>query len=396
MKIAQIVCTFPPYPGGIGNVAYYNSLELAKMGHEVVVFTPRQHLRTVSDKIKSEEDKFKVKWLWPIFRYGNAAFLPQLFWQLKNFDIIHLHYPFFGGAKIVWLLKLVRPQIKLVITYHMDVVGKGILGWFFRFNNKFIMPRIIRSADKVIVTSFDYAENSNIASLIRKNKNKFVEISCGVDIDYFKPEEKEGGLLNKYNLNKEDKIILFLGNLDRAHYFKGVDYLLKAFSLLQKRLGIEQIKKEQGGKIRLLIVGSGDLLPVYKKLASDLGIANKVIFTGFIPNEELARHYNLADIFVLPSIDKSEAFGLVLLEAASSGKPVIASNLPGVRSVVKEGENGLLFQPKNEGDLASRISYLLSNEELRKKMGEAGRKMVEESYSWERIGKKLEEVYKLF
>jgi len=405
MKIAQVVCTFPPYPGGIGNVAFYNSLELARLGHDVFVFTSKQPFFTppVNGLHGGYEEGslLKIKRLLPLFHYGNAAFLPQLFWQLNgfdklttSFDIIHLHYPFFGGAEVIWLKKLLNKKTKLVITYHMDVVGRGLLGCFFRFHNKFLMPRIIESADKVIVTSFDYAENSNLAPFLKKRKEKFTEIPCGVLINYFKPREKSQELLLKYNLRKEDKIILFVGNLDRAHYFKGVDYLLRAFALLQKRLGVEQIRQKQGGRIRLLVVGAGELLPGYQKLARDLGIENKVIFTGFIPNGELAKHYNLADIFVLPSIDKSEAFSLVVLEAASSGKPVIASNLAGVRSVVKEGETGLLVEPRNEGDLAKIISFLLGEEELRRRMGEAGRRMVEEKYSWEKIGKRLEEVYR--
>jgi glycosyltransferase involved in cell wall biosynthesis len=390
MKIAQIVCTFPPYPGGIGNVAYYNSLELARLGHEVVVFTPNERdLETAGENI------FQIKYLRPVFRYGNAAFVPQLFWQLssfakatedKGFDIIHLHYPFFGGAKVVWLRKLMNRKVKLIITYHMDVVGKGWLSWLFKFNNKFILPLIIKMADKVIVTSFDYVENSNIAGLVRENKEKFIEIPCGVLPDHFYPQEKDNNLLVKHNLTANGKIILFVGNLDRAHYFKGVNYLLRAFALI--------VKNNSAEKIRLLIVGQGDLLSRYKILSEKLGIGDKVIFTGYISNEELPGYYNLADLFVLPSIDKSEAFGLVLLEAMASGKAIVASDLAGVRSVVKEGENGLLAKPGNAEDLAQKISYLLSDESLRKKMGEAGRRHAKEFYSWGKIGKQLETIYK--
>lgn len=380
MKIAQITCAFPPYPGGIGNVAYHNSLELTRLGQEVVVFTPK-----VKNSKLTGENIFQIKYLTPIFRYGNAALLPQLFWSLGKFNIIHLHYPFFGAAEIVWLRKLVGLKTKLVITYHMDVVGKGWLGWIFKFHNKFILPRIIRMADRVIVTSFDYAENSNIAGLIKEDKEKFVEIPCGVLPDYFSPQEKNNNLLAKYNLSVDDKVILFVGNLDSAHYFKGVDYLLKAFALV--------LKNNSDKKIKLLIVGQGDLLREYKILADKLGMADKVIFAGYISDEELPGYYNLADLFVLPSIDKSEAFGLVLLEAMASGKPVIASDLAGVRSVVKEGDTGFLAEAKNEKDLADKIDKLLRDDELRKRMGAAGRRRVEEFFSWRKIGLELEEVY---
>ncbi len=399
MKIAQVVCTFPPYPGGMGNVAFYNSLELARLGHQVEVLTPSYSVVTRAADSRAdgyeEKNKLEVQRLNSVLRYGNAAFLPQLFWRLKNFDLVHLHYPFLGGAEIIWFRRLIgRQRSKLVVTYHMDLVGKGILGLFFRCYNKFFLPRIIRSADKVIVTSFDYALSSNLASLIQENRSKFVELPPGVMTEIFSPREKDATLLSKHQLKVEDKIILFVGNLDRAHYFKGIDYLLKAFAVLQKRRGVEELKKEQGGKIRLLIVGAGDWLSGLKSLANNLGLSNKIIFTGYIDDEILPRYYNLADLVVLPSTDRSEAFGLVLLEALASGKPVIASNLPGLRSLVKEGENGFLAQPKNEGDLANRISYLLGDDELRKKMGENGRKQVEEKYSWEKIGKQLEELYR--
>jgi glycosyltransferase involved in cell wall biosynthesis len=391
MKIAQIVCTFPPYPGGIGNVAYYNSLELAHLSHRVVVFTPK-HER---DPAMVGENIFQIKYLKPLFRYGNAAFLPQLFWQSppfakatedKGFDIIHLHYPFFGGAEIIWLRKLIGLKAKLIITYHMDVVGNGWLGWIFRLHNKFILPLIIKAADKVIVTSFNYAEHSDIAGLVRENREKFVEIPCGVSPNNFYPREKDKNLLAKHNLIIDDKIILFVGNLDRAHYFKGVGYLLRAFALVANNT------KDKG--VKLIIIGQGDLLSEYRILSEKLGIADKVIFAGYISDEDLPQYYNLADLFVLPSIDKSEAFGLVLLEAMASGKPTIASDLVGVRSVVKEGKTGLLAEVKNENDLADKINKLLANDELRRKMGEAGRQLVEEKYTWEEIGKQLDIIYK--
>ena len=107
MRIAEVVCTFPPYKGGTGQVALDNSKILSKTGHEVVVFTPWLSTRGGSAPGGEKNDKFsfKVKRLTSIFKYGNAAILPQLFWQLKNFDIVHLHLPFYGTAEIVWFMK---------------------------------------------------------------------------------------------------------------------------------------------------------------------------------------------------------------------------------------------------------------------------------------------------
>ena len=129
MRIASITCVFPPYKGGIGNAALANAEELKKRNAEIVVFTPRAFLRD-----KKIPTLIRVKKLFPIFKYGNAAILIQLAWQLKSFDIIHLHYPFFGSAEIIWLLKKFnKTKAKLIITYHMDVIGSGSLKKFFSF-----------------------------------------------------------------------------------------------------------------------------------------------------------------------------------------------------------------------------------------------------------------------
>ena len=110
MKIAQVVCTFPPYQGGIGNSVYNISDILSDLGHEVTVFTPDYNLpveaEAFSDELSAAEGKFKVKRLRPLIRIGNAALLPQLFFKLRGFDIVHLHYPFYGAVKAILTRKL--------------------------------------------------------------------------------------------------------------------------------------------------------------------------------------------------------------------------------------------------------------------------------------------------
>ena len=132
----------------------------------------------------------------------------------------------------------------------------------------------------------------------------------------------------------------------------------------------------------------------YQDKAEALHISKKIIFAGSPGNTELVDYYNLADIFILPSIDKSEAFGLVLLEAGACGKPLIASGLAGVRTVVWDGENGFLVEPKNEKDLADKIKQLLSDDELRIKMGTTARQIVENNYCWEKVTRDLIDIYK--
>jgi glycosyltransferase involved in cell wall biosynthesis len=197
--------------------------------------------------------------------------------------------------------------------------------------------------------------------------------------------------------NKNEKIgeggiktILFVGGLDRAHYFKGLEILLQAAAGLADRFG--------GGKVfdwRLLIIGDGELKPRYEKIAVDSGIADRVEFCGAAGYDELPGYYRRADLVVLPSVTRGEAFGLVLLEAMASGIPVIASGLPGVRKVFKDGVQGFLIEPGDARDLAEKIGRILSDDGLREKMGRAGRKLTEEKYDRKKIGDQLVKIVKM-
>jgi len=380
MKIAVVSSTFPPYAGGIGNVAASNARELAKLGYEVTVFTPLYRA------VKEEITDLKIKRVKPLFKYGNAAFVPALGWMLKDFEIIHLHYPFFGGAEAVWLYqrRFKKKKIKIVLHYHMDVVGEGIFRLIFKIHNFLILPRIVKMADKVIFTSMDYGRHSNLAKKIEQRADKFLEVPNGVDSLIFSPQAKDPDLLKKHEIAPEEKVVLFVGGLDKAHYFKGIEYLIEAMSRL--RLAEYNWK--------LIIVGEGELKKDYSDLAAQLKMHLRTIFTGYVPNEDLPKYYNLADVVVLPSVDKSEAFGLTLIEAMSCAKPVVASNLVGVRSVITEKMDGLLVEPKNADDLASKINYLLSDQTKALEFGRAGQRKVKLKYDWRIIGRHLDDLYK--
>src|SRR3989344_6405752 len=222
MRIAIITPTFPSYAGGIGKVAAFNARELKKLGHQVTVFTPDY------EPVKEEFTDLEIKRIKPLFKYGNAAFIPALGKMLKGFDIIHLHYPFFGAAEIIWLhnSKFKIQNSKLILHYHMDVVGRGWLKLIFKFHNQFILPRLAKKADKILFTSFDYGNESNLSAELKKNSQNFMELPNGVDSRKFEPQPKNENLLKKYEINPDDKIILFVGGLDKAHYFKGIEYLL--------------------------------------------------------------------------------------------------------------------------------------------------------------------------
>jgi len=397
MKIAHIVCTFPPYHGGMGNVVYQTVSELSTLGHEVEVLTPMYYApespemppetpEDVDDALIFQEQKkaqkeldITARQLKPRLQKGNAAYIPQIKKELDDFDLVHLHYPFYGVANLVRKWKLRNPQKPLVITYHMDNRGPGFMGLFFKYYAKFWMPRILNSADALIASSFDYIESSNASSIYKQNPEKWHEMPFGVDLENFKPREKKEALFVRHNLNKDLPIVLFVGGMDEAHYFKGIPVLLKALRLMKKN----------DTPVQVVLVGEGNLREQFEFEAKGLGVGKLVHFVGKISQEELPYYYNLADLFVLPSVNTAEAFGMVLLESMASGVPVVASDLPGVRTVASDG--GVVVPPNNPEELAKAIvGYFIKNNEG---LSSQVRKIAEEKYNWGPITQELSELY---
>lgn len=375
MKIAHIVCSFPPYRGGMGNSVYSYAKVLAERGHDITVITPDYG---GEEEIKKEG--FGLMRLKPFFKYGNAALLPQILFRLDPYEVVHLHYPFYGTAEFVILKKIFsKKKIKLIVHYHMDTIAGGVKGFIFKISRLFFLPLAVKYADRVICTSVDYIENSDVAELYEIYHDKFSAVPLGVDAEKFgkvrMPADGAGG-------NGGKKTILFVGGLDKAHYFKGLDILMLAFA-----------KVIDNNKYNLSIVGNGDLLPQYEKTVDKLGLNGSVDFLTGVSDHDLPDYYQKADVVVLPSINKSEAFGLVLLEAMAAGKPVIASNIPGVRSVFKDGYEGLLARSGDADDLAAKLELILENGALAEKMGEAGEKTVRERYTWGKACDELELIY---
>jgi glycosyltransferase involved in cell wall biosynthesis len=402
MRIAHLICKFPPYRGGMGNVAFEQVKRLSNLGHEVVVFTlANNHDTTPSSSRETQRgdsatppnppaggggEKYKVEYLKPLLHLGNGGFCPSIIKRLKDFDLIQLHYPFFGVQEMLWLgKKLGLIKAKLVIFYHMDASFNSLFTKILSWPSVLIKKSLFKIADRVCGASLDYVAHSQIKNIYQKNKEKFVEIPFGVshspdDINRARLEE----IKKQINWQPSVKNILLVGNLDRAHYFKGVDILIGAF----KKLSNYELPVTS---YQLLIIGDGDLRPTYEQQAQELNLADHVIFTGRVSDEDLACYYYLADTVVLPSVTSAEAFGLVLVDAESFSKPVIGSDLPGVRSVV--GEAGLLVKPGDIDDLAEKLKIILTDENRRQQFSVAGLRQVKDKYNWGEHIKKLEQVY---
>ena len=209
---------------------------------------------------------------------------------------------------------------------------------------------------------------------------RVVELPNGVDTELFRPVDR-GAARAELAIPDSSRVLLFVGALDGSHWFKNVAGLLRTFA------------RRAAGDDLLLVSGDGDLRHSLERLAAQLGLTGRVRFLGAKSQEELPPIYSAADVTVLPSLE-IESFGLVLLESLACGTPVIASDLPGVRTVVGRTGGGRLVPPGDEAALESAIDSLLDDPRCAREMGRQGRQQVLRHFGWEAVGDKLEQIYR--
>jgi glycosyltransferase involved in cell wall biosynthesis len=185
-----------------------------------------------------------------------------------------------------------------------------------------------------------------------------------------------------WGLSPGETGLLFVGGLDRAHHFKGLDVALHALSALTAM------------SWKLIVVGSGERRPYFEDEARRVGIAGRVVFAGDLDPDTLPRAYRAADLHLFPSTDRTEAFGLVNLEAAATAVPTIASSLPGVRTAVRHEQTGLCVPPADVPAWRVAIARLLSDAEWRRRLGTAARAVAQRDHAWPPLIDRLEKTYR--
>ncbi|MFZ2803600.1 MAG: glycosyltransferase family 4 protein [Patescibacteria group bacterium] len=352
MRVVHISCVAPPETGGIGQAALLETTSLIERGIDAALIAP------ASSGLVSASS---VRRLPVTGRFGNAAFLRRapLARALKDADIVHLHYPFYGTAGFVAALRRRNKIKRLVVTLHMDATAPGWKGSIFNLHRLFLQKRILEAADELIVSSKDYAQHSSFASVVAERPHEVLELPFGVDEARFSPGPNAR---ERFGIPRDAKVVLFVGGMDEAHAFKGVDVLLHAMVNVPNAWCV--------------LVGDGELRDGHEKLAQGLGISSRAKFLGRVDAADLPDAYRMADVLAFPSISGAEAFGLVALEAQACGIPVVASQLPGVRTVVEDGVTGLLVPPTDAEALASALRSILSDDVRRAQMGETARTRV--------------------
>lgn len=373
MKIWQVVPYYPPHVGGMEYYVERLSEELAARGHDVTVFTS-------SNNGKQEtytKNKVKIKTLKIMTKIYNNPISPTLFTQLlteEKPDIINTHqYPIFY-SDLAAFASLTR-RIPLMVHIHVISDAKSsVSGLTSDIYYSTLGLRTLTLADVVVVPSNVYRTK---LSKMYVNPNKLQVVYYGIDIKKFNNNSSSDSFKAKYCL-KNSIVILSVG---RLNYQKGLRFLIKAMSILKKSTP----------NIKLVIVGEGEELPILKRLVHSLGIAESVVFTGALNQTEIKSAYSSCDIFVLPSL--FESFGISLIEAQASGKPVIGTKAGGAPEALLNGETGYLVEPGNSFALAEKIAHILSNHSKAIQMGIKGKKFVEQRFSIKNSVTKIEEIY---
>lgn len=290
--------------------------------------------------------------------------------NLKRPDLIHARFGYLDGyGSLKASQKWGIPQIIDVHGYRDVEIdkGPGIL------RKKQI--KAINHAKKILC-----AAKWQVDDLAKKEipKNKLEYVPLGTDTNLYKPRNRN--LLRKVLNIREEKIVLFVGQLLKE---KGVDSLLKSIYCLEGEI------RE---RTKFIFIGEGPEKDCMIRLAREKGILNSVKFTGYIGKDYLSNWYSAADIFVLPSL--GEGRPMVINEAMASECAIIATHVKGISEQITDGRNGFLIEPGNYKSLASKMSYLLENEDVATSMGRNGRKeILEKDLTWSGYAKRVDQIY---
>ena len=305
-------------------------------------------------------DKYGAKFFL-VPKWGTLVWMKLAFWRalfiIKKYkiDTIVSQAPLFDGYVAGWLKMFTKRE--LIVEIHSDWINSlffqhkipfpGLAKRLFIALGRFSLKR----ADKVRVIS------TATEKLARENSRhtKFYKFPTFTDIDIFKAETS----------TSYQNVIMYAGWL---YYLKGVQFLIEAWSRLQDKFP----------KFKILIVGDGPYRSHLEELAAKFKIRN-IEFAGWQPLEETKNYMRHCYVFTLLSL--SEGLGRVLIEAAMLRKPSIGSRVDGIPDIIRDGETGYLIEPGNIDQLTEKLDKLLSDPELAKKMGEAGRRFVEDEFS---------------
>lgn len=356
--------------GGIANYVYNLSINLQHRGHDITVLT-RGSLNKTTLKLIDGIKVFCITMpkLYPFHVNIHGFFMRSLFRSIEsNFDLVHLHSPIIPHIKTkLPVISTVHTLYKVDTAYSMNV-DKNITSLLDRLQSIVLYGIELKTLNNsALLTTVSDSVAKNLINYGVNNKDIKI-LGNGVDDSYYRPIETE----------KSYAYILYVG---RIALRKGLDTLLNC----------AKIVVEKYPSIIFNVVGTGPLLDTMIRKAYSMGLQNNVSFLGYVSKEKLQKLYKNATIQILPS--DYEGLPTVLLEAMSSGLPVIATAVGGNPEVISSGINGFLVEPRDYQGISASIFELLENRTLRDKIKKSARKTIEENYTWNIITEKYLKYY---
>lgn len=362
INVLEVNKAYFPHIGGIETLVKQYSEELRQYCSVKTLVCRDDRGRTFVDNINGVEvvraGSFGTYFSCPI----SLSFIHLFRKMAKKADIVHINVPF-PLADVALLLSSYKG--KVAVTWHSDIVKQKKLMFLY----KPFMNYLLKRADVIFTATKGHIKGSDYLPKFRK---KCRIVPFGLTPEDYLDIEHVPFLTNKLT-DKDSVKVFFTG---RLVYYKGVDILLEAFTKVH---GCE-----------LFIAGTGELENSLKKYTESHGLSKKVHFLGFLPDNQLKQAYADCDIFVLPSVAKSEAFGIVQLEAMIYGKPVINTNLPsGVPYVSIDSKTGITVPPSDSNALAKAINTLADNKSMRTNLGRNAQIRVLSHFNEKNVIKKL-------
>jgi len=360
-KILHVGKFYPPHPGGIESHLKTLSEEQGKLAQvQVLVAGPRwRGERSIVNGVDV------TRLATPLMLHGTPI-VPGMAGAIRRArpNLVHLHFP---NPMAAVALLLSRLPVPVVVSWHSDVVRQRRAAAAFAP----LLSKLLRRSSAIIVGSEAYIQGS---AVLNENRQLCRVIPYGIrasDLD--NPDPARVAELRKRH---GDRIVLAAG---RLIYYKGFEFLVRAMAEVAAKL---------------LIAGDGPLKGALEAEAGRLGISDRVAFLGRLDDVELKSFYHACDVFVLPSTERSESFGIVQLEAMACGKPVINTRIDSaVPHVSLDGVTGLTVPPADAAALSGAISTLLADAARRTAMGAAARRRVLENFNAETMARSTLEVY---
>ncbi len=377
MRILHIGKFFPPDVGGMESFLYALTQAQVENGHMVTVLackttTNITNIKTQNLTVERYDIQKNIGGYAP-FSLGLLFGIIKHCYFKKSPDIVHVHAPNIAALWVAFLC----PQ-PIILHWHSDVIfpdntiNKGLL-YCWRFFEKIILKR----AKRIIVTSQNYLKSS---LFLQPFKDKCTVIPLALAQEGNIQNNMHTLALNFMQQVKHDKKLNLLA-VGRLSHYKGFSVLLNALKLVPDAY--------------LCLVGTGELHEELEQLVNKYKLKERIFFAGNVDDNELKSCYSQCDIFILPSILRSEAFGMVLLEAMRAGKPCIATSVygSGMSEVVQDGITGLIVPPQDADALASAIKFLMNNDTLRKNMGEMAYNHWKQKYNLHSVTQRIEDIY---